>query len=120
MIPVTTHRWTSSTRLKRHNTGETIKPGETFEPTESELRAFGNQIEEVDDDPVPADLDGETGTLPLNPKGYTIPELEEELTDVDDREELIAVGNLESEQQDRDGALEAVEARIAELENDED
>ncbi|MXV62071.1 hypothetical protein GS429_08355 [Natronorubrum sp. JWXQ-INN-674] len=47
---MTTHRWTSSTRLKRHDTGEEIAPGETFEPTDSELRAYGNQIERVEDD----------------------------------------------------------------------
>lgn len=41
------HRWTSTTRLKRHDTGERIEPGETFEPTESELRAFGDHIEAV-------------------------------------------------------------------------
>ncbi|OVE83200.1 hypothetical protein [Natronolimnobius baerhuensis] len=47
---MTTHRWTSSTRLKRHDTGEVIPPGETFEPTESELRAYGNQIEQIEED----------------------------------------------------------------------
>lgn len=46
---MTTHRWTSSTRLKRHDTGEVIQSGETFEPTESEFRAYGNQIEELQD-----------------------------------------------------------------------
>ena len=53
---MTTHRWTSSTRLNRHDTGETIKRGDTFEPTESELRAFGDHMEVVkDDEPENAD-----------------------------------------------------------------
>ncbi|MDJ1434779.1 hypothetical protein [Halostagnicola sp. A-GB9-2] len=46
---MTTYRWTSSTRLKRHDTGETIAPGEVFEPTDSEIRAYGNQIEAIED-----------------------------------------------------------------------
>ncbi|OIB56606.1 hypothetical protein [Natrialba sp. SSL1] len=53
---MTTHRWTSSTRLKRHDTGETIAPGEEFEPTDSELRAYGNQIERVEENTEPAEL----------------------------------------------------------------
>ena len=44
-----THRWTSSTRLQRHDTGETIQPGDVFDPTESELSAFGDDIERLDD-----------------------------------------------------------------------
>lgn len=114
---MTTHRWTSSTRLKRHDSGETIATGEEFEPTDSELRAYANQIERLEDEPDPDDADGESGTLPFDPSNYTIPELEEQLAEIEVRDELIAVGNLESEQQDREGALEAIEDRIEQLDN---
>jgi hypothetical protein len=56
---MSTHRWTSSTRLNRHDTGKTIEQGDTFEPTESELRAFGDHMVAVEDDE-PEDADDTT------------------------------------------------------------
>ncbi|AXR80791.1 hypothetical protein [Natrarchaeobaculum sulfurireducens] len=119
---MTTYRWTHSRPIRKHRDDlSTVEQGDEFEPTESELKHFSDRIEVVEDaDPDESDKADETNAAPIDPSEYTIGELENELADVDDRDALIAVGKLESEQQDRDGALEAVEDRIAEIEGSED
>lgn len=46
------YRWTSPKALRRHGHGgdEYVRQGETFEPTDAELRAFGDAIAETDGD----------------------------------------------------------------------
>lgn len=40
--------WSSDTPRVRHGTGERIQPGEHFEPTDHELRAFRHCMEPVE------------------------------------------------------------------------
>jgi hypothetical protein len=54
------HEWTHEKPLRRrgHGGDEPVEQGESFEPTDAELSAFGDRIEEVvgeDDDPECAD-----------------------------------------------------------------
>jgi len=62
------------------------------------------------------DLDGESGTLPLNPEDYTIDDLETEVADIEDPAAVRALKNLEAEQEDRSGAEDVFDDRLAELE----
>ena len=59
--------------------------------------------------------DGEPETLPFNPEELTNTEIEEEVAEIDDEETLVALLNLEEDQQDRKGATDAIEARLEEV-----
>ena len=59
--------------------------------------------------------DGEPETLPFNPEELTNTEIEEEVAEIDDEETLVALLNLEQDQQDRKGATDAIEARLEEV-----
>ncbi|OYR79333.1 hypothetical protein DJ84_18435 [Halorubrum ezzemoulense] len=65
------------------------------------------------------DLDGESGTLPFNPDAKTIAGIETEIADIDDVTAVRALKNLEAEQQDRSGAEDVFDDRLAELEEEE-
>ena len=45
---MSTHRWTHGKPLVRHDADERIEKNDEFDPSESELRAFGDRIEEVE------------------------------------------------------------------------
>ncbi|WP_137288632.1 hypothetical protein [Natronorubrum halophilum] len=60
--------------------------------------------------------DGETGTLPFNPEEHTNDEIAERVAEIDDEATLIALRNLEEDQKDRDGAKNAIDSRLDELE----
>lgn len=60
--------------------------------------------------------EGESETLPFNPGEHTIDEIEQKLEDVDDEATLVALGNLEEDQKDRDGVDDAISERLDELE----
>jgi hypothetical protein len=62
------------------------------------------------------ELESESGTLPFNPENQTNSEIEERVAEIDDVATLRALLNLEEEQKDREGATDAIEARIHELE----
>jgi len=53
--------------------------------------------------------------MALDPSEYTIDELEEELAEMEDRDEVEAALNAEEHGEDRNGAKEAIEARLEEL-----
>ena len=107
------YRWAGIRPHDRSDDSDPIEPGDVFEPTDAELEAFRDLLEPVDEDEeLP---DGESGTLPFNPESKTIPEIEEKLEDVDDEETLEALRNLEQQQKDRDGAVDAIEARLEEV-----
>jgi hypothetical protein len=75
---------------------------------------------DVEELPEPTDLSLDTSeaeALPFNPESHTIDELEAKLDDVDDEAALKALRNLEAEQKDRDGATEAIDDRLDELED---
>jgi large subunit ribosomal protein L32e len=61
---MSTHRWTHGKALVRHDADERIEQGETFAPSESELRAFGDRIEKVEspDDAESDDADPDEDT----------------------------------------------------------
>ncbi|SFS62982.1 hypothetical protein [Halostagnicola kamekurae] len=61
--------------------------------------------------------DDESETLPFNPEEHTNDEIAERVKDVDDAAALEALRNLEEEQKDRDGAKDAIDARMDELED---
>lgn len=62
------------------------------------------------------DLDGESGTLPFSPDAFTVGEIEDRIADIDDAATVRALRNLEEEQQDRTTAIDALDARLDELE----
>ena len=66
------------------------------------------------------DLDGESATLPFNPEAKTIAEIEDEIADIDDAAAVRALKNLEAEQQDRSGAEDVFDDRLAELADEEE
>jgi hypothetical protein len=80
------------------------------------------EFREVDDSGTATpDIDASEGdTLPFNPEEHTNDEVAERVADIDDVETLIALRNLEEEQQDRAGATDAIEDRIDDLETDAD
>jgi len=61
------------------------------------------------------ELKGESGTLPFNPESQTNSEIKERVAEIDDVATLWTLLNLEKEQKDREGATDAIEARIDEL-----
>jgi len=61
--------------------------------------------------------DDESGTLPFNPESHTNDEIAEKVADINDEAALVALRNLEAEQEDRAGATDAIEDRLAELED---
>lgn len=62
-----THRWTSARPLYRVN-GADVQPGEEFEPSEAELRSFGDAIEAVDDAPATCEVVKSDGEVCGRPK----------------------------------------------------
>jgi hypothetical protein len=59
--------------------------------------------------------DGASGTLPFNPEDHTNDEIEERAADIDDPEAVRALRNLEAEQKNRNGALDALDSRVDDL-----
>ncbi|GAB3669547.1 hypothetical protein [Halopiger thermotolerans] len=80
------------------------------------LLAMHRHIESGGRGPEGSSGDAESGTLPFNPESNTIHEIEDKLEDVDDEETLRALRTLEEEQKDRDGATDAIDDRLDELE----
>lgn len=107
------HRLIGQKRLTRRTDDgyEHIGPGEAFEPTEAELRAFGDRLEPVDE-AADGDDAGEEGTgtePPFDPTGHSVSEIEDALDDGDyDDDELAAL--LAAEQADDDPRTTAVDA----------
>lgn len=79
--------------------------------------AGGMTDETAEEEPDHDDLDGEEGTLPFSPASNTIDELSEKIAEIDDVETLRALRNVEEEQKNRDGATDALDARINELDD---
>lgn len=100
-----THRVTHK-RIKRPD--GVYEKGDTFEPTEAELESFSDRLEAVDED-------DESGTLPFNPESNTNDEVAEKVEDIEEESTLRALLNLERQQKDRTGAIEAIEARLDEV-----
>jgi len=81
------------------------------------LDAAGDEtVHEEDGPPDPDAVDGESGTLPFNPEDHTNDEVAEKVADIDEPAALRALLSLEAEQKDRDGATEAIQDRLDELE----
>ena len=122
---MSTHRWTHGKPLVRHDADERIKQGETFDPSESELRAFGDRIKEAESDGEDDSGAGASATdasdeeVPFHPADKTVDELQEELGDVTATETAEAVLDLERDHDDRDTAVDAIEARIEDLAEDD-
>ncbi|MFC6766009.1 hypothetical protein [Natrinema soli] len=101
--------------------GEARTPdSDPFEVEESVAADHPRTLERVDDG---GDVDGgsdEADGTSADPGEHTIDELEAKLEDVDDPEVLRELVNLERSQKNRDGALDAIEARLDELEGSEE
>jgi len=76
----------------------------------------GSEALKEDDSPDSDDADGESGTLPFNPENHTNDEIAERASNIDDEAALNALLNLEVEQKDRNGAKDAIDDRLNELE----
>ncbi|WP_226041572.1 hypothetical protein [Natrinema sp. DC36] len=81
----------------------------------------GTEVPPTDSDPdregVTYDpTEAETGTLPFNPEEHTNDEIEERVAEIDDEAALVALRSLEEEQKDRDGAKDAIDSRLDDLE----
>ena len=74
--------------------------------------------DDVHEEDGPPDLDAVDGepTLPFSPENHTNDEVAEKVADIDEPAALRALLNLEAEQKDRDGATEAIQNRLDELE----
>lgn len=75
---------------------------------------------DVADEAEADDVDDESEALPFTPEEKTIDELEADVAGVDDAAVVRALKNLEAEQQDRAGAEDVFEGRLAELEEEEE
>lgn len=79
------------------------------------------RIEDVDDSATKADepsSEGDTDEIDVDPhpSEVTIPELEERIADVEDVDLLEAIRDAEEASKDREGATDALDDRIADLE----
>lgn len=65
----------------------------------------------------PEDLpdDAPSGTLPIDPSAYSVPDLEQRLADIEDREALRAVRGVEERNKNRTTAKEAIDSRLDEV-----
>lgn len=89
---MSTYRWNGARRLSRRHDGDEhtfIDPGETFEPTDAEIRAFGDLMTEVETEGEPADeleeLFGARAAAALVNGGFeTVAELQAALEDAED------------------------------------
>jgi hypothetical protein len=72
--------------------------------------------QETDADVSELEAEGESGTLPFNPEDHTNSGIKERVAEIDDVATLKALRNLEEEQKDRSGAKDAIDDRLAELE----
>jgi len=99
----------------------TVAPGESY-PVEDGVADLPEDVAEVvaerwADHYGVVDTTDPDGTLPFNPADHTNDEVAERVADIDDPAVLTALKNLEEEQQNREGATDAIEERIAELED---
>ena len=79
---------------------------------EEEDEAAADETDEDDSEP---EIEGESGTPSFNPENHTNSEIEERVADIDDEAALVALRNLEEEQQDRKGAKGAIDDRLNEI-----
>lgn len=92
------YRWTGS---KPHSLpgDEEIAPGETFEPTESQKRAFPNRMEKVEGEPAPID-----------PGEHSVRDLREFIQDSSpDAETRAALAREERDGKNRSSAVDLLE-----------
>lgn len=88
--------------------------GDACAPPESALAAHPNRFEPLPDDYHDDDPDDEpVGSV--DPMEFTVNELADHVADVDDPEYLEALLDLERASDDRVGAVDAVESRLAEV-----
>lgn len=102
--------------------GEQYERGDTLAVSKRELDRHPNSLEkigEVTDEPEDEDVpEGASGDLPFLPPDHSVAEIEERIAEIEDTDVLIALRNVEQQEQDdpRTTAIEAFDARIDELE----
>jgi len=105
------YRLTARKRLSRSD-GENVAPGEVFEPTEAERRAFSDLLEPVEEPETPDDTDAPDETdPPFDPGDTTVAELEDILDESSySGDELDALSASEREGENRQTAHDAIDA----------
>jgi len=109
--------------------GETYREGDVLEVHEGALESHPNTLERVEDATGVAGAGGDDGDddtegdeevtiddLDPHPSDLTIPDLEERIDDVEDVDLLKTIKDAEKATEDRTGAKDALDDRIAELE----
>jgi len=112
-----TYRWTGSHAFRDHANDRVIEPGEELpeDIADSVVSAHPYDVEEIDeeeggDEAGPHDY---VVDPPFDPTEKTVDELEDALADVDDVDELEDLGEAEEHGDARSTALEAIDDRIA-------
>lgn len=97
-----THRWTHGKPLHRHAPDETIELGDEFEPSEGEINAFNDRIEELE-----AESDDEN----------VVVEPEVEVSDVQPLTDLDGVGEATADSLHEAGYTTVEDVRSESVEN---
>jgi hypothetical protein len=117
---VPSYRWAGAHPYRDHRNGRTIEPGGLIRQRAERIAAAHPQdVERIaDDTPGPDDWTAvATGTPPFAPGEHTVSELRDRVQEVDDADALRALRTAEADGGDRTTALDAIDARIDELED---
>jgi hypothetical protein len=122
-----TYRWTGSHAYRDHAHDRVIDPGEELpaDIADRVVTSHPHDVEELDekdedetadvDTDDPADDETESDDVDPHPGELTVTEIEERVADVDDREVLESIRELEANGDHRTTALEAIDARLDDL-----
>jgi hypothetical protein len=127
------YEWTGADDFRDSRNDRVVAPGAVIELTEhvGEPQKEMRRVGESDNEPATDEpSDGEVGTgdddspdesvttddLDPHPSDLTVPEVEERVADVEDVALLETILTVEAADENRTGAKDAIEARVAELE----
>jgi len=126
------YEWTGADDFRDSRNDRVVAPGDVVELTEyvGEPQKEMRRVAESDDEPAtdePSDAGAKAGDdtpdegvttddLDPHPSDLTVPEVEERVADVEDAALLETILEVETAGKNRTGAKDAIEARIAELE----
>jgi hypothetical protein len=117
------YRWVGAHAYRDHRNDRVIEPGEEIgEDAERIAAAHPHDVEEVDVEADDADAESfEEGietvrdAVSFDPSDHTNDEIAELVEDIDNADELPAIRELEKHDQNRSGALDAIDERLDEL-----
>ncbi|SNZ18163.1 hypothetical protein SAMN06269185_3273 [Natronoarchaeum philippinense] len=116
------YRWVGAHAYRDHRNDRVIEPGEEIgDDAERIVAAHPHDVEQIDADDAGFEsfedgIETVRDAVSFDPAERTNDEIADLVEDIDNREELAAIRDLEQHEQNRSGALDAINDRLDELE----